>query len=214
MGVWKPTTLIGACAVTVVVISAACTNSDSGRENSAGQTTSVTATAPATTPAADTHAHNNADVWFARHMIPYHQQAIEMSDIVSAKQGIDPRVTELANKIRAAMDPQIQQMQDWLSDWGNPPMPETAPGDVQMPAQTSMPGILSKRELDLLRAANGADASTLFLTQMIAHHEGSISVAQTETEEGQYPAAVAMARSIASTQQQEIDTMKRILSSM
>jgi uncharacterized protein (DUF305 family) len=49
---------------------------------------------------------------------------------------------------------------------------------------------------------------------MIAHHEGAISLAQNEIEEGQYPPAVAMARSIASTQQQEIDTMKRILSSM
>jgi uncharacterized protein (DUF305 family) len=215
MGEWKRTTLIGVGAVTVLVISAACTNSDTGRENSAGQTTSATGTAPATTtPAADTAAHNNADVWFVRHMIPYHQEAIELSDIVSAKQGIDSRVTELANKIRATQGPQLQQMQDWLNHWGNPPMPGTAPGDVQMPAQSSMPGILSKRELDALREANGADASTLFLTQMIAHHEGAIDLAQTEIEEGQYPAAVALARSIVSTQQQEIDTMKRILSSM
>ncbi len=214
MGVWKRITLIGAGAVTVLVISAACTNSDTGPENSAGQTTSATATAPATTPAADTHAHNNADVWFVRHMIPYDQQAIEISDIVSVKQGIDSRVTELANRIRAAQGPQIQQMQDWLNHWGNPPMPETAPGDMQMPAQSGMPGMLSKRELDALREANGAAASTLFLTQMIAHHEGAISLAQNEIEEGQYPPAVAMARSIASTQQQEIDTMKRILSSM
>jgi uncharacterized protein (DUF305 family) len=103
---------------------------------------------------------------------------------------------------------------DWLNHWGNPPMPETAPGDMQMPAQTDMPSMLSKRELDALREANGADATTLFLTQMIAHHEGAISLAQNEIEEGQYPPAVAMARSIASTQQQEIDTMKRILSSM
>jgi uncharacterized protein (DUF305 family) len=56
--------------------------------------------------------------------------------------------------------------------------------------------------LDALREANGADASTLFLTQMIAHHEGAISLAQNEIEEGQYSPAVAMARSIASTQQQ------------
>jgi hypothetical protein len=56
-------------------------------------------------------------------------------DIVSVKQGIDSRVTELANRIRAAQGPQIQQMQDWLNHWGNPPMPETAPG--------GMPGMLS-----------------------------------------------------------------------
>ncbi|SUE32643.1 lipoprotein [Mycolicibacterium gilvum] len=49
---------------------------------------------------------------------------------------------------------------------------------------------------------------------MIAHHEGAISVAQTEIEEGQSPPAVAMARSIVTTQQQEIDTMKGILASL
>ena len=49
---------------------------------------------------------------------------------------------------------------------------------------------------------------------MIAHHEGAPSVAQTEIEEGQYPLAVMMARSIASTQQQEIDTIKGILASL
>lgn len=211
---WKRITLICAGAVTVLVVSAACVKVDTGREDPAGQTTSATATAAATTPAAGTEAHNNADVWFVRHMIPHHQQAIEMSDILLAKQGIDPRVTEMANKIKAAQGPEIQQMQNWLNQWGNPTMPAMAPGDMQMPAHGGMPGQLSERELDALREAKGADASRLFLTQMIAHHEGAISVAQTEIEEGQYPLAVAMARSIASTQQQEIDTMKGILASL
>ena len=119
-----------------------------------------------------------------------------MSDIVLAKQGIDPRVTELANKIKTAQGPEIQQMQDCLNQWGNPSMPTMAPGDMQMPAHGGMPGMLSERELNALREAKGVDASRLFLTQMIAHHEGAISVAQTEIEEGQYPPAVAMARSM------------------
>jgi uncharacterized protein (DUF305 family) len=85
-------------------------------------------------------------------------------------------------------------------------MPAMAPG--------GMLGQLSERELDALREAKGADANRLFLTQMIAHHEGAITVAQTEIEEGQYPPAVAMARSSASIQQQEIDTMKGILASL
>jgi uncharacterized protein (DUF305 family) len=212
MGVWKRITLIGAVAVAMLVVSAACSKVDTGREDPAGQTTS--ATASATTPAAGTEAHNNADVWFVRHMIPHHQQAIEMSDILLAKRGIDPRVTELATKIKAAQGPEIQQMQDWLNQWGNPTMPAMAPGDMQMPAHRGMLGQLSERELNALRAANGADASRLFLTQMIAHHEGAVSVGQTEIEEGHYPLAVAMARSIASTQQQEIDTMKGILASL
>jgi uncharacterized protein (DUF305 family) len=214
MGVWTRIILIGAGAVALLVVSAACFKVDTGREDPAGQTTSAAATASATTPAAGTEAHNNADVWFVRHMIPHHQQAIEMSDIVLAKQGIDPRVTELANKIKTAQGPEIQQMQDCLNQWGNPSMPTMAPGDMQMPAHGGMPGMLSERELNALREAKGVDASRLFLTQMIAHHEGAISVAQTEIEEGHYPPAVAMARSIVTTQQQEIDTMKGVLASL
>ena len=68
--------------------------------------------------------------------------------------------------------------------------------------------------LERVGEAEGVDANRLFQTQMIAHHEGAISVAQTEIEEGQSPPAVAMARSIVSTQQQEIDTMKGILASL
>jgi len=123
-------------------------------------------------------------------------------------------VTELANTINAAHDPQIQQMQDWLNQWGNPPIPTMAPGDMQMPAHGGMPGTLSERELNALREAEVVDANGLFLTQMIAHHEGAISLAQTEIEEGQSPPAVAMARSIVITQQREIDTMKGILASL
>jgi len=212
MGVWKRITLIGAGAAAVLVVSAACSKVDTGREDPAGQTMSATATA--TTPAAGTEAHNNADVWFVRRMIPHHQQAIEMCDILLAKQGIDPRVTELANKIKAAQRPESQQMQDWLNKWGSPTMPTMVGGDTQTPAHGGVLDQLSERELNVLRQTTGADASRLFLTQMIAHHEGAIILAQTEIEEGQYPPTVQIARSIAGTQQQEIDTMKRILASL
>jgi uncharacterized protein (DUF305 family) len=43
-----------------------------------------------------------------------------MSDIILGKQGIDPRVVQLANQIKAAQGPEIQQMQGWLSQWGQP----------------------------------------------------------------------------------------------
>jgi uncharacterized protein (DUF305 family) len=207
---WQRNALFGAGAVALMVVSAACLKAESG-EQPVGQT--MSATASTTTLPEGTEAHNNADVWFVRQMIPHHQQAIEMSDILLAKQGIDPRVAELANKIKAAEVPEIQQMQDWINQWSNPTMPAMTSGDLQMPAHGGMIGQLSERELNALREATGTDANSLFLTQMIAHHEDAISVAQTETEEGQYHPAVVMARSIASSQQHEIDTMKGILAS-
>lgn len=64
-----------------------------------------------------------ADTHFAMMMIPHHQQAIEMSDIILAKQGIDPRVVDLAKQIKAAQDPEIETMQGWISQWGMGGMP-------------------------------------------------------------------------------------------
>ena len=45
------------------------------------------------------------------------QQAVQMSDIILSKQGIDPRVVDLANQIKAAQGSEIQQMQGWLTQW-------------------------------------------------------------------------------------------------
>jgi uncharacterized protein (DUF305 family) len=58
------------------------------------------------------------------------------------------------------------------------------------------------------------EASKLFLTGMIAHHQGAITMAQNEIKNGLFPDAVSMAKSIVESQQQEIDEMNGILSSL
>jgi uncharacterized protein (DUF305 family) len=204
----KRMTLIGAGALAVLAISTGCSSSNES-EHPAGHSPSSSATAAPSSTAA-TEAHNDGDVMFAQHMIPHHQQAVEMSDTLLAKQGIDPRVTELANQIKAAQGPEIQQMQGWLTQWGTPSMPPMS-GHGDMPG---MSGMMSEQDMSALKDAQGVDASKLFLTQMIAHHEGAITMAQSEIKDGQYPPAVEMARAIVTSQQQEIDTMNGILASL
>ncbi|MDT5331332.1 MAG: hypothetical protein QOF31_2629 [Mycobacterium sp.] len=206
---WKKITLAGAGALVALVVTAGCSSSDSGNEHPAEHSTSVSATASPTAPAA-AEAHNDADVMFAQQMIPHHTQAIEMSDTLLAKQGIDPRVTELANQIKAAQGPEIQQMQGWMTQWGTPSMPPMS-GHGDMPG---MSGIMSEQDMTALKDAQGVDAGKLFLTQMITHHKGAITMAQSEIKDGRYPPAVEMARAIVTTQQQEIDTMNGILGSL
>jgi uncharacterized protein (DUF305 family) len=217
---WTRTILIGAGAVAALVVSAGCSNSETGSEHQPGHTTSAGATAAPTTTAPAGQEHNDADVMFAQHMIPHHQQAIGMSDMLLAKQGIDPRVIELADQIKNAQGPEIEQMQRWLDEWGNPPMPPMPSGDMDMPGHGDMPGMsggmgmMSEEDMTALRNAQGVDASKLFLTQMIEHHQGAITMAQNEIRDGQYQPAVAMARSIVDSQQQEINTMNGILASL
>ncbi len=156
--------------------------------------------------------HNQADVTFARDMIPHHEQAIVMSDIILAKQGIDPRVTELATQIKAAQGPEIATMKQWLTQWGAP----TASGHEghDMGGDHAAMGMLTEEQLEQLRRSQGVDAGRQFLSGMIAHHEGAVAMAQIEADTGQAQDAVDLADHIIESQQREIDTMKGILGSL
>ena len=178
-------------------------------------------TSAAASPSIDSEPHNAADVEFAQAMIPLHQQAVEMSDMLLAKQDIDPRVMSLAREIKAAQGPEITQMQGWLEAWGLPASSGPAgmpahdmPGDAMMPGMDHGDGMMSEQDMAALQNAQGTDASRLFLTQMVEHHEGAVQMAQREIETGQYGPAVSLARLIESLQRQEIATMQKILGSL
>lgn len=150
--------------------------------------------------------HNAADIMFSQMMIPHHAQAVEMSDIMLAKPGISAAATSLATRIKAAQAPEIEQMTDWLEDWNQPTGMMTGHA---MPG--GMSGMVSAGDLDKLKAAQGTEATKLFLTQMIAHHEGAIAMAQTEVESGEFTKTIELAKAIITSQQAEIEEMKQLL---
>lgn len=145
-----------------------------------------------------------ADVMFASAMIPHHEQAVEMADIVLAKPDLDPRVVELATRIRDAQAPEIATMEGWLAAWG-------ADAESHAGMDHGDDGMLSDDELAALEAADGAEASRLFLEGMIAHHEGAVAMAEQQLADGTDPDALALAESIVATQQAEIDEMQALL---
>jgi uncharacterized protein (DUF305 family) len=195
--------LFGAAALAALITVSAC--SSSGNQSATSGTSSAGTSAGSTsTPA--TSAHNQADVTFAQNGIPHHQQAIQMSDDILGKQGIDPRVVQLATQFKADEGPEIQQMQSFLSQWGQP-TPSMTPG-------MEMPGMLPDQDIAALKNAQGVDASKRFLTGMIECHEGTIAMAEDEIKDGQYPPAVALAHSISTREQQENTTMQGILASL
>jgi uncharacterized protein (DUF305 family) len=196
--------LIGVAAIAALLTATAC--SSTSNQSRAGSSTSAGASGTSSSAPA-TQAHNQADVTFAQHMIPHHQQAIQMSDMILGKQGVDPRVVQLANQIKGEQGPEIQEMQSWLSQWGQPTMSGT-------PGMGGMTGMMSDADMAALQNAQGLDASKLFLTQMIQHHQGAIAMAQDEIKSGQYPPAIALAEHIVISQQQEINTMQSMLSSL
>ena len=147
---------------------------------------------------------NNADIMFTTMMIPHHEQAIEMADLILDEDGIDPEVVALAETIKAAQGPEIELMESWLDDWG------TGMGDMGGMGD----GMMSDTDMQALEDATGDEASRLFLEQMIEHHEGAIDMAQSEVDNGENPDVIGLAETIIESQTAEIATMEEILASL
>ena len=206
-----------AAAAAVLLGLSACTSdeTDTASETTTAVETTATSGSSTTEQAEESAQHSEADVMFAQMMIPHHEQAIEMSDIILSKDDVPADVTSLAEEIKAAQGPESAQLTDWLEQWGEPTQPEGMDmdmgGDHDM---AQMEGMLSDEELQQLSDAPGPEAAELFLNQMIAHHEGAVAMAEDQVENGTYPPAVDLAQTIIDTQQQEIDTMQQMLDSM
>jgi uncharacterized protein (DUF305 family) len=206
---------------------------DSG--NTAGTDTgssiaSTEAAPPASSAAADASTstdavsarHNDADVMFAQMMIPHHRQAVEMSGMMLAKDGISPEITELATTITDAQGPEIETMTGWLEAWGEPLEPEGGMeghdtghmGSDADEGAMGMEGMMSEDRMSDLDSGEGTEASRMFLESMTAHHEGAIAMARTEIDDGENAEAIALADTIVATQQAEIDEMEELLAGL
>ncbi|MFY0408425.1 DUF305 domain-containing protein [Solicola sp. PLA-1-18] len=182
------TRTVAALALALVLALAGCSGGDDEPTSSAGS---------------DAARHNAADVTFAQDMIPHHRQATEMAGLV-AERSTNAQVEQLATQIQQAQEPEIIEMSGWLEDWDEEvPAPDAAVGD--------MSGMMSPEDLEQLAGLTGEAFDRSFLTLMIAHHEGAIEMARTEAEDGENADAVALARSIEATQNDEIETMRGLL---
>lgn len=151
---------------------------------------------------------NDDDVMFAQMMIPHHEQAIEMSDIaLDPTVGAGDAVRNLATKIKAAQDPEIQQMTDLLTSWK-----KSLTMDESMDHSDMMSGMLSAEELSRLSTLRGAEFDRAWLTGMIAHHEGAVDMAEAALKDGSNSAVRDLAKIIIQGQAAEIAEMKSLLS--
>jgi len=187
---------------------AGCGNGDSAQPGGSsssmpGMEQSTMAPTTATTPMD----HNDSDVEFANGMIPHHRQAVEMADIALEK-AKSTSVKQLATAIKAAQDPEIQQMSGWLTGWGKPvPSPGMAHA---MPAGSMM----TEQEMTDLGKASGAAFDRMWVQMMIKHHQGAVAMAKTEQTAGESTKAIELAKKIETAQNAEIATMQKLLSQL
>jgi uncharacterized protein (DUF305 family) len=140
--------------------------------------------------------YSSQDIMFAEMMIPHHQQAIEMSDL-ALQNSKDPEVLKLAQQIKDAQAPEIEEMKSW-----------GASSDAHMGHM--MDGMLSDDEMAELRTATGPEFDRLFLEGMIKHHEGAIDMAEMVVDSKKAD-VTALAKAIIDAQRTEISTMKELL---
>jgi len=122
---------------------------------------------------------SDADASFMAGMISHHAQALVMSGLAPSN-GSNPQVRTLAARIINAQKDEIALMQTWLRDRGRP-VPEVSegghmPGHMGHANHEGMPGMLSPQQLADLEAARGLEFDRLFLTYMIQHHEGAVTM--------------------------------------
>ena len=191
--------LCGVC-VTALAIAPACSSSDSAPSEQSPSTVDSAGDSPAVE-------FNDADVMFGQMMIPHHEQAIELADIALDPQvGASEEVRALAQQIKDAQDPEIDEMTALLSSWG-----ESTSMDSSMDHSSMMSGMLTVEQLDGLSALQGADFDRAWLEAMIAHHEGAVEMADTVLADGANPEIRSLAERIIAGQQAEIDEMRALL---
>lgn len=172
-----------------------------------------TAAPAAERTAANGDTFNDADVAFATDMIPHHADALVMVDMTQGR-NLSPELARLTEDIRDAQAPEIEQMADWLTAWGEE-VPETSRDHVNSHDMGDMGddgGMgMDPDDLAKLEAAEDSAFETMWLEMMIDHHEGAIEMAQQEQEDGLFDDAVGLAGSIETSQAAEIDLMQGLL---
>ena len=147
---------------------------------------------------------------FAQMMIPHHQQAVEMSEVLLAKDDIPAEVVEFAQRVIDAQGPEIDRMNAMLEAWGQQPVT----GDMGEMDHGGMSGMMSEEDMTALEDAKGTEAARLYLEQMTAHHEGAVDMARDEVADGQNPQAIALAEQVIEDQEAEIAQMQQMLTDL
>jgi uncharacterized protein (DUF305 family) len=122
-----------------------------------------------------------ADVHFMQGMIGHHAQAITMSSWAPTHDA-SPTVRVLAARIINAQQDEIATMQQWLTD-RRQSVPDAKAGPMKMmmngkETEMLMPGMLTAEQMHQLDLAKGPEFDRLFLTDMIQHHKGAVSMVQ------------------------------------
>ena len=155
--------------------------------------------------------HKEAEVRFVQGMISHHAQALEMTTLVREHASTEA-VRQIARRMEISQKHEIELMEAWLSNNGEPLRIPSVNGQMPM-----MAGMLTLEQMQELSAARGIKFDKLFLMAMVGHHLGanemvanlsSISAVREQSEVSKF------AEEVDSDQTVEIQRMLEILEGM
>lgn len=156
------------------------------------------------------------DVTFMQDMIPHHAQAVEMAALVNERTNYQELV-DIAGRIDRSQADEIKFMEDWLRERNETvPSPDNNYGSAHAGHHT-MAGMATPKQMKQLAAAEGADFDRLFLTFMIAHHEGALTMVEDLTRQpgsAYDPVLFDFTNDIVADQTDEIERMSAMLRSL
>jgi uncharacterized protein (DUF305 family) len=166
------------------------------------------AATPAPVDSASRPAYTSADVHFVSGMIHHHGQALVMAAwATDGVHGASPEIRRMSERITVSQSDEIGLLERWLRERNEPRMEHHA----------LMPGMLSSAQLAELERARGAEFDRLFLTYMIQHHLGAVTMVDellSAPGAAQDGLVFRMAADIHADQTTEIERMQRMLAAL
>jgi uncharacterized protein (DUF305 family) len=181
-----------------------------------------TAAPPASSPRAEAAnaRYTRADVQFMSGMIGHHAQAIVMARLAPANNA-SASLRTLAERIAVSQQDEIDFMSAWLRKRTEkiPAINTNLPAEHfhHGPDHVMMPGMLTPAQMDSLSKARGPEFDKLFLTYMIQHHRGAVSMVKTlfaSPGAGQEGEIFRFATDVESDQNIEIRRMQSMLDAL
>lgn len=191
--------LLPKATVALTVVSLSLSGCASGNSTSADATKSG-AGEVSSAPSSSVATLSASDVMFLQMMIPHHEQAIEMSKLVATNTS-NSDVQDLAARIQATQQPEIDLMKKLLTDAGMSLTPDHMMGDD---------GMLSAEEIAELSNAQDNEFDVLYLSGMIGHHDGAIAMAS-EVSDSSNSDVRTLANNVITSQTAEIEKMTKLL---
>ena len=116
---------------------------------------------------------------FAQMMVPHHEQALDMSDVLLASDVDDAQVRDLAQRIKDGQERENEQMRVWADEWG-------IQDDMEHHSKHIANGMFHTEQLAEFESKTGDELRTAFLEMMHFHHAHVIDMTQDEIDRGGY----------------------------